>query len=79
MTAVRIKNKFNSVTSELSPHEMCVSIFLSNMTKKIIRYEVSFGVLVYSIILKIGLSGILSIGNHTHVCVNKSCIWYIYN
>ena len=79
MTAVRIKNKLNIVTFELPQHEMFVSIFLSNMTEEIIKYEVSFGVLVYNIILKIGLSGIIAIGNHTHVCVNKSSICYIYN
>ena len=79
MTAVRIKNKLNIVTSELPQYEMFVSIFLNNMTEKIIKYDVSFEVLVYKIILKIGLSGIISIGNHTHVCVNKSCICYIYN
>ena len=79
MTAVRIKNTLNIVTSELPQHEMFVSIFLNNMTEKIIKYDVSFGMLVYTIILKIGLSGIISIENHTHVRVNKSCICYIYN
>ena len=42
MTAVRIKNKLNIVTSELPQHEMFVNIFLNNMTEKIIRYEVSY-------------------------------------
>jgi hypothetical protein len=54
MTAVRIKNKLNIVTSELPQHEMVVSIFLSNMTESIIKCEVSFEVLVYNIMLKIG-------------------------
>ena len=79
MTAVRINNKLNIVTSELPQHEMVVNIFLNNMTENIIKCEVSFEVLIYNIILKIGLSGIISIGNHTCVCVNKSCICYIYN
>jgi hypothetical protein len=67
MTAVRIKNKLNIVTSQLPQHEMVVNIFLSNMTENIIKCEVSFEVLVYNIMLKIGLSGIISIGNHTCV------------
>jgi hypothetical protein len=71
MTAVRIRNKLNIVTSELPQHEMFVNIFLSNMTEQIIKYEVSFVVLVYNSILKIELSSIISIGSHTCVCVNK--------
>ena len=71
MTTVRIKNTLNIVTSELPQHEMVVSIFLNNMTEKQIKCEVSFRVLVYNIILKIGLSGIIYIGNHTCVCVNS--------
>ena len=79
MIAVRIKNKLNIVTSELPQHEMVVNIFLINMTEKIIKCEVSFWVLVYNIKLKIGLSGIISIGNHACVCVNKSCLCYVRN
>ena len=37
MNAVRIKNKLTIVTSELPQHEMFVSIFLNNMTEKIIK------------------------------------------
>ena len=79
MIAVRIKNKLNIVTSELPQHEMVVNIFLINMTEKIFQCEVSFWVLVYNIILKIGLSGIISIGNHACVCVNMSCLCYVHN